>query len=220
MAMTSEAGVMLKPSRRGTPCNGPPKADDDVAQRAFVEVDHPAEDDAARVEAEFVAVLEVVVHHGAEEIVGLLDRIHVADKVEVDVLGGHDLGTTAAGAAAFDAEIGAERRLAQTEHGFFAEAAERVREADGGGGLAFALRRGRHGRDENQMTIRLILSRLQFGDGNFGDVMAMRKDAFGVEAQFSGYFRDATGGQTFQDGIFVRHNGHTSGLNIACGAIA
>ena len=50
----------------------------------------------------------MVVHHGAEEVVGFLDRIHVADKVEVDVLGGHDLGTPAAGAAAFDAEIWAE----------------------------------------------------------------------------------------------------------------
>jgi len=41
----------------------------------------------------------------------------------------------------------------------------------------------------------------------------MRKDAFGVEAQFGGYFRNPTGGQTFQDGIFVRHNDCNQYLN-------
>jgi hypothetical protein len=43
--------------------------------------------------------------------------------------------------------------------------------------------------------------------------MAVRKDAFGVEAQFGGYFRDATRGQTFQDGIFVRHNCRNKYIN-------
>jgi len=84
------------------------QADHDVPQRAFVEVDDAAHHDAARIDAQLVSMLEVVVHHGAQEVVGLLDGIHVADEVQVDVLRRHDLRAPAAGAAAFDAEIGPE----------------------------------------------------------------------------------------------------------------
>jgi hypothetical protein len=59
------------------------------------------------------------------------------------------------------------------------------------------------------MTIRLMLSGLQFGDGNFGNVMAMRQDAPGVEAQFSGYFRDESRRLTIHSSSFVRHNAPT-----------
>ena len=159
---------------------GAAQADDDVAQRAFVEVYHPAEDDAARVESEFIAVLEMIVHHGAEEIVGLLHGIHVADKMKVDVLGGHDLRMAAAGAAAFDAEVGAERGFAQAEHAAFAEVAKCVSEADGGGGLAFTLWGGGHGRHEDKPAVGLISPRLQFGERNFGDIMAVWQNDLGV----------------------------------------
>ena len=188
------------------PVFGAAQADDDVAQRAFVQVNDPAQDDAARVESEFVAVLEMVVHHGAEEVVGLLHGVHVADKMKIDILGGHNLRMAAAGAAAFDTEVGPERWFAQAEHAAFAESAECVSEADGGGGLAFTLRGGGHGRHEDKPAVGLISSRLQFGKWDFGDVMAVGQNDLGVKAQFAGDFGDSTRRQAIGGSGLMRHN--------------
>ena len=48
------------------------QADDDVAQGPVVQVNHPAQDNPARVNAQLVAVLEVVVHHRRQQVVGFL----------------------------------------------------------------------------------------------------------------------------------------------------
>ena len=59
--------------------------------------------DAAGVDVERVALLDGVVDHGGQQVVGGTDGVDVAGKVEVDVLHGHDLGVAAAGRAALDA---------------------------------------------------------------------------------------------------------------------
>ena len=56
------------------------------------------------VDAQGVALLDVVVQHGGQQVVGRADGVEVAGEVEVDVLHGHYLGIAAAGGAALDAE--------------------------------------------------------------------------------------------------------------------
>ena len=79
----------------------------DVAELAVVHVDAAAPDDAARVDVKGVALLDVVVEHGGDEVVGGADGVEVAGEVQVDVLHGDDLGIAAAGSAALDAKHGA-----------------------------------------------------------------------------------------------------------------
>ena len=130
---------------------GAAEAVDDAAQRAVVHVHPPPPGDAARVEAERVAPVEVVVHQRREQVVGARDGVEVAGEVEVDLLHRRDLGTAAAGGAALHAEAGpeaplaqadhrlaAERRLAQAHHRPRADPAQRVAEADHGRRLALA----------------------------------------------------------------------------------
>ena len=59
-----------------------------------------------RVDLELVAVHEMSVDHGGEQVVGGADGVDVAGEVEVEVLHGNDLGVAAAGGAALDAEHG------------------------------------------------------------------------------------------------------------------
>ena len=66
---------------------------------------------------ELVAVHQMAVDHGREQVVGHADGVDVAGEVEVEVLHGHDLRVAAAGGAALDAEHRAQRGLAQGEHG-------------------------------------------------------------------------------------------------------
>ena len=62
---------------------------------------------------QLVAVVDVVVQHRGQQVVGQLDGVEVAGEVEVDVLHRHHLGVAAAGRTAFHAEARAQRRLAQ-----------------------------------------------------------------------------------------------------------
>ena len=61
---------------------------------------------------------------------------------------------------------------------------QRVGQADGGGGLAFALGRRGHGGDEHQVTVGLALAGGQFVDRDLGDVMPVRENALRVQLQF------------------------------------
>jgi hypothetical protein len=75
----------------------------DLAQRAIVHVDDPLPGDASYVEAELVAVVDVVVDQRREQVVSQSDRAEIAREVKVDVFHRDDLGVTAAGCAALHA---------------------------------------------------------------------------------------------------------------------
>ena len=151
--------------------------DDDVAQGAVVQVNHPAQDNLPGIDAQLVAVLEVIVHHGREQVVGLGHGVHVADEVQVDVLRRHHLRPSGAGAAAFDAEIGPQRRFPDAEDGPLAQVPQGVGQADRGGGLADPLGRGGHGADEHQVTVGLALAGGQLINRDLGDEMPVRENA-------------------------------------------
>ena len=115
-AMTSLATVMSKPSSRGTPLHPAAQAVHNVTQLAVVHVHAALPGDPLGVDAQRVALLDVVVQHGGQQVVGSADGVEIAGEVQVDVLHGDDLGVAAAGRAALDAEHGAERWLAQRDH--------------------------------------------------------------------------------------------------------
>ena len=124
----------------------------DLPKLTVVHIDNALPHDAARVDAERVALLDMVVEHGRAQVVRRADGVEVAGEVQVDVLHGDDLRVAAARGAALDAEDGAEGRLAQAEHGLLAHGVERVGEADRGGRLALAGRRRIDGRDEHELA--------------------------------------------------------------------
>ncbi len=126
---------------------------DDLAQRPVVHVDHPPPGDAARVDAEIVAPIDVIVDHRREQIVRRGDGVEVAGEMQIDVFHRHDLGIAAAGSTPLHAEAGPERGLAQRDHRLLADAVEAVAQAHGGGGLAFARRRRVDGGDQNELAV-------------------------------------------------------------------
>ena len=95
----------------------------------------------------------MVVEKSGQQVVGSADGVEVASEVQVDILHGDDLSVAAAGSAALDAEHGAERGLAQADHGVLAELVERVGKADGRGGLALARGGGADSGDEDQLCL-------------------------------------------------------------------
>ena len=92
----------------------------DVAQLTIVHVHHALPRDAAHVDAEFVALLNMVIEHSCEQVVRSADSMKIAREVQVDVFHGNDLGISATCSAALHAKDGPERWLAQRDHGILA----------------------------------------------------------------------------------------------------
>ena len=127
----------------------------DVPQGAVVHVQAAFQDHVVRVDAERVAVEDVVVGHGDEQVVRRADRVEIAREMQVDVLHRDDLRPAAAGRAALASEDRAKGRFADRRDDLLSASAERVGQADGRGGLAFA-RRGRRDRGhEHEASVRL-----------------------------------------------------------------
>ena len=128
----------------------------DVAELTVVHIHAAFPRDAVFVDAEVVALKNVVVEHGGEQIVRRADGVEIARKVQVDILHGNDLRVAAACRAALHAEHGTERRFAERDDDVFADAAHSVRKTDGRGRLALACGRGRDRRHEHEFAVRLF----------------------------------------------------------------
>jgi len=160
------------------------EAQHDMPQAAVVHVHDPAPGDHARVDAEVVAPVDVVVDRRGDEVVGRRDGVEVAGEMQVDAVGGFDPRAPAAGRAALDAEAGAERRLAQGDADRVAETAEGLAEADRRGRLALAGagRRGR--RDQHQPGGAFAPTRAGEGvDAHLGDPVAVGHEVTRIDAQ-------------------------------------
>ena len=101
----------------------------------------------------------MVVEHRRKQVVGGADCMEVTRKVQVDILHRDDLGITAAGSTALDAEDRSEGRLAECGAYVLAEPGKTVSKADRRRGLAFTGRGRRDSGHEDQ----LALFRLCFG---------------------------------------------------------
>ena len=154
-----------------------------VAKRPVVHVDGAPPRDAAGVDIELVAPIDVVVDQRREQIVGGADRMEVAGEVEVDVLHRHDLRVAAAGRAALHPEAGAKRRLADADDRLLADVVQRIAKADRGRGLALARRRWGDGGDEDQLAVGPVGEPGDIVERDFGLVMPVGHQVFGGYAE-------------------------------------
>ena len=111
------------------------------------------------------------------------DGVDVAGEVEIELLHGNDLAVAAAGRAALDTEGRALAGLADAGENFLAEMrAEGLAESNGGGGFAFAERRGRDGSDDDVLAVGRILEAVADGEVNLRFGVAIEFELFGKNA--------------------------------------
>ena len=139
-----------------------------------------------RIDAELVAVVQVVVEHGGQEVVGQLDGVDVAGEVEVDVLHRDHLGVAAAGRPALHAEARSHRRLAEADGCPVADPVQPVGQADAGGRLALAGRRGGDRGHEDEFSGRGVVQAMVQIERDLGLHAAVVLQIFGADAQLGG----------------------------------
>src|ERR671913_30395 len=132
------------------------KPHDYISQGSIVYVHHPSPGNALQLEVEGVALVEVVVDHGGELVMGLGDGVDVAGKVQIERLHRHDLAVAAAGSAALYTEHRSHRGLAHRHRRRLADVLEGLPEAYGGRRLPLAQGGWRYGGDHNVFCLRPI----------------------------------------------------------------
>ena len=138
------------------------------------------------VEAESVALVEVVVEHRREQVVGGGDGMEVAGEVEVELLHRYDLAVAATGRPALDAEGGAHAGLAQGKDRRLADVLHRLAEADCRGGLAFAERSRSDRRDYHVLGLGAIRQLLDGLEADLGDIVAVVLEEVWADAHLGG----------------------------------
>ena len=122
----------------------------DEAELPVVHVHAAFPGDAARVDIQGVALIDMIVNHRRKQVVCRADGVEIARKMQVDVFHGDDLRPSAAGCAALDAEHGTERRFPEGDDGVLADLPQSVGKPDGGRGLAFPRGGGRDRGHKNE----------------------------------------------------------------------
>ena len=151
------------------------------AELAVVHIHAPAPCDASRVDIELIALINMVVQHSREQVVGRADGMEVTGKMQVDILHGDDLRIAAARCAALYAEHRTKGGFAQCDKHVLSEPLHGIRKTDGRRRFAFA-RRGRiDGGDEHQLALAL-LGFLQDVVIHLRLVIAVLLQIFGVDA--------------------------------------
>ena len=160
------------------------KAGDDVTKRAVIHIDNTAPGDAALVDVELVAPVDMVVDHRRQQVVCRGDRVEVAGEMKVHFFHRHDLGIATAGSATLHAEAGAERSLADTDGRLLADRVQTVDKADSRCGLTLAGGRRVNGGDQNQLAVGLAGLRLDEVCRDLGLVMAERQQILRRNTKF------------------------------------
>ena len=161
------------------------KPDDHIAQHAVVHIHAAFQCDGARVDIQRISLLDVIIHHGAKQIVCGSDRVKIPGEMQVDIFHGDHLGITAARCAAFHAENRTERGFPQSQDRFSAGLPQRIRQTDGDRSFAVPLFGGSHGGDKDQFS--------HFSGGHFADlgfVFAVLIDLIFRQTEFCGDLRD------------------------------
>src|SRR5699024_5761184 len=108
----------------------------DVAQVPIVHVQDAFDAHGARVDAQLIAVVDVVIHQCAQQVVCRGDSVEVPGEVEVDAFHRDHLSVTATGGPTFHAKDRSQGWFAQCDHRLGAHEVERISQPDGHGGLA------------------------------------------------------------------------------------
>src|SRR5919107_878533 len=159
---------------------------DYIPQGSIVYVHHPSPGNALQLEVEGVALVEVVVDHGGELVVGLGDRVDVAGEVQIECLHRHDLAVAAPRGAALDAENGAHRGLAHRHRRRLADVLESLPQANGGRGLPLAQRRWRYGGDPHVFGLPPFGELLDGIELYLGDALSIGLQEMLTDAYLSG----------------------------------
>ena len=97
-----------------------------MAELTVVHVDYSFPSDATRIDAQLIAVVDVIVNQGCEQVVGNPNGMEVPCKVKVDVFHWNNLSITSTSSSTLDPKDRAKRWFAESDDGFLTNGREGI----------------------------------------------------------------------------------------------
>ena len=151
-----------------------PHAHHNVAQHPVVHIHAALPHHLPGVDPQFVALLDMVVQQGCQQIIGAGNGVKIPGEMKVQILHGHHLGISSPGRPSLNAETRPQRRLPQSDNRFFAQLPEGFSQAHGDRGLALPGRGGIDGRHQDQFALRPVLKPPDIPVGNLGLIFTVQ----------------------------------------------
>ena len=165
-------------------------ADDNMPQGTVIHIHAAFEQDTPGVDSQLVALLDMVVDHCAEQVIGSGNRVHIAGKMQVDVLHRDNLRISAAGGTTLNAEDRAKRRFTQCQYSLFANACHCLTQTNRRSRLALT-GRGRIDRgDQHQPSIRVAGDLTRQFVRKFCFIFSIKLKVIRVNADTGGHLRN------------------------------
>ena len=151
--------------RPGDPGGFLPHTHDNVPEPPIACIETSFPQDPVGIDLQWIVVVDGVVQHGGEEVVGRCHRRDIAGEVKVDVLHGDHLGVPAPRAHALHPEDGPKGGFPKGKDGGRPEPVQCLGQTDCRGGLPLPLRGRGHGGDEHELPIGFIPEAVEKGEG-------------------------------------------------------
>ena len=130
-----------------------------ITQLTVVHIYASSPGNLSRVDVQSIALEDMVINHGCQQVVRCADSVEVAGEVKVDILHGNYLCVSAACCSALYAEYRSQGRLTKSYHNLLANLLHTVCQTYGCGGLSFSCRSRVNSGYQNQFA---VLSRFFF----------------------------------------------------------
>ncbi len=160
-----------------------------VAQLPVVHVHTAAPGYALGVNIQAVALINMVIQHCRQQVVGGAYCVEIAGKVEIYILHWHDLSISAAGRTALNSKNGAKGRLTEGYHCSFTDFSQAVSQTYRSGGFALSCGGGSNGRYKDKLAIGLVRQFIKQFKVNFCLVISVLLKVFFIN---TGYFCNFT----------------------------
>ena len=155
-----------------------------MTELSVVQVYNSFPSDFSGVDVQFIALLDMVVHHGSQQVICCCDGMEVTCKVQVDVFHRHYLCIAAASRTAFDTHAGTQRGFSQACQGVFAHFLQGLCQTDGNGCFAFPSRCRVYSCYQNQFCVGSVFDLIIIFITYFGFILAITFHIFFGDASF------------------------------------
>ena len=91
---------------------------DHISQHAVIHIHAAFPGDLSRINIQFVSLLNVVIQHGRQQIIGRCDGVKISCKMQIQLFHRNYLGISAARGPSLYAKAWSQGRLSQGNHGF------------------------------------------------------------------------------------------------------
>ena len=134
-----------------------PKSVHQVSELSVIHVHGPLPGHPFYIYAKAVSLIDMIIQHGSQQIVGSPYGMKISGKMKVDILHGHHLSIAASCRSALDPEYRAEAGLPESQGTFLSDISEAVRKANGCSGFSFSCRSRRDGSHKYELSPGAVL---------------------------------------------------------------